>query len=51
MNKWAAILGCFLVIGFFGAIGVMAWSENQVDIEKEKTHQLELQIELEKAKK
>ena len=48
-DNWGAIVLCILVIGFFGSLAFSDLTSSQVKIEQEKTHQLQIQLDLEKS--
>jgi hypothetical protein len=50
-TKWFAIMICVFCLSFFGGMFLEKNSDNQIKVEQEKTHQLQLQLDLEKAKK
>lgn len=50
-GKWFAIMICVAALGFFSAMGVISNNNTRLNVEQEKTHQLQIQLDLEKLKK
>jgi sensor domain CHASE-containing protein len=49
-SKWFAIMVSVLAIGFFTAIAIQSNNQSQERIQQEVTKQLQIQLDLEKAK-